>query len=125
MVGDGGQLLRGHAERRPGDADGRNRQALRVEHRNRDAAQTFFEFLVVDRVAAAACLFEFSRAGPPALAMVRVVSRSKRTRRRTSSARSGGRKARIALPTEVQCTGLLAPMRVIMRTERVGSILSM
>jgi hypothetical protein len=41
------------------------------------------------------------------------------------AARSSGRKARIALPTEVQCTGLLAPMRVIMRTERAGSILSM
>jgi len=39
--------------------------------------------------------------------------------------RSSGRNASIALPTDVQCTGLLAPMRVIMRTERAGSILSM
>ena len=57
--------------------------------------------------------------------MVRWVRRSKRMRRITSLARSGGRNASIALPTEVQCTGLLAPIRVIMRTERAGSILSM
>ena len=59
MVGNGGQLLRRDAERRPRHADGGDRKALRVEYWNGDAAQALFELLIVDGVAAAAGLFDF------------------------------------------------------------------
>ena len=58
MIGNRGQLLRGDAERRPGDADRGDRQSLRVQHWNGDAAQAFLQLLIVDGIAAAARFFE-------------------------------------------------------------------
>jgi hypothetical protein len=125
MVGDGRQLLRGDAERRPGDAHRRHRQPLRIQHRHGDAAQALFKLLVVDGVAAAAGLFDLRAQclgrGDGAVRKALEADAAQNV----GGALLGAGNARIALPTEVQCTGLLAPMRVIMRTERAGSILSM
>ena len=63
LVGDGGQFLGGYPEGGAGDADRGHRQALGVEDRDGDAAEAFFKLFVIDSVAAAAGLFNFSAEG--------------------------------------------------------------
>ncbi len=97
---------------------------MRVEHGHGDAAQPFFQFLIVHGIAAAAGLFDL-RAQSFGVGDGAVREPLEPRPAQNVRIRSSGRNARIAFPTDVQCTGLLDPMRVIMRTDRAGSILSM
>ena len=57
MIRNCRQFLSGYPERWARDTDRRDRQALCIEDRHGDAAQTFLEFLVIDCVAATLGLF--------------------------------------------------------------------
>jgi len=59
VVGNGGQLLCRDPEGWSRDADSCDRKPLCVENRHGDAAEPFFQFFIVDCVAAATGLFDF------------------------------------------------------------------
>jgi hypothetical protein len=101
LVGYRRKLLRSYTERRAGNAYRGYRLPLRIEQWHGNAAQAFLQLFVVYRIAAPAGFLDLDaqRFGSGDGAMSESLER---VRRIMSAARSSGRKARIALPTEVQ-----------------------